>query len=83
MNKKILLLSLLWFNCFVFAQERMGSFENDLKTSSGGIKEVIPVVDQKTDALSLFFMDAKKVYGYLLNSELEVVMKFTLMHRLM
>ena len=50
------------------AQEEIITFKNDLKTSSSDIKEVIPIVNKKNDALSIFFIDSKKIYGYLFDS---------------
>ncbi len=56
-----------------YSQEELTVFENTLKTSSSSLKDVIPIVNEKSGDISLFLMDATKVYGYLLNDEFEVI----------
>lgn len=60
-----------------FAQEKLVEFENDLDNSKFSIKEVIPVVNQQNDNISLFFMNTKQVYGYLLNDNFKVIKKLS------
>ena len=61
----------------LFAQEKLVEFKNDLDDSKYSIKEVIPVVNQKNDHISLFFMNTKQVYGYLLNDDFNVIKKLS------
>ncbi|MFG6685452.1 hypothetical protein ACGK9U_02630 [Mariniflexile sp. HNIBRBA6329] len=60
-----------------FAQEKLVTFKNDLDDSKYSIKEVIPVVNQNNDNISLFFMNTKRVYGYLLNDNFQVIKKLS------
>jgi len=71
-KKTLICLGLL---CVITAhsQHELISFENSLKTSESSLKDVIPIVNEKTGDISLFLMDATKVYGYLLNDEFKVV----------
>ncbi|SFZ89921.1 hypothetical protein SAMN05428642_101639 [Flaviramulus basaltis] len=61
----------------IFSQEKISEFKNDISDPKFLTKEVIPVVNETTDDLALFFMTPKEVYGYLLNNRLEVVNKLT------
>lgn len=56
----------------VFSQEKIASFENNLKTNGTNIKDVIPIVNKENDELAMFIVDAKKVYAYKLNNEFKV-----------
>ena len=56
-----------------YSQEELTVFENTLKTTSSSIKDIIPIVNEQNGDISLFLMDATKVYGYLLNDEFKVV----------
>lgn len=62
--------------CFkLVAQEKLVEFKNDLDDSKYSVKEVIPVVNQQNNNVSLFFMNTKQVYGYLLNDSFKVLKK--------
>ena len=60
-----------------FAQENLITFNNDLKTSSSDIKDVIPIVDEKTGSIAFFVADAKNVYGYKIDSTFKVTRKIS------
>lgn len=60
-----------------YGQETILSFDNDLKTSSSNIKDVIPVVNSETGEIAFFIADAKNVYGYKINSDFRVVEKLS------
>lgn len=60
-----------------FAQENLITFNNDLKTSSSDIKDVIPIVDEKTGSIAFFVADAKNVYGYKIDSTFKVTHKIS------
>jgi len=72
MFKKLLLVLVLSFSLNSFSQEEITTFKNYLKTSFTGIKEVIPIVNEKNNDISLFIVDATKIYGYVLNEKFEV-----------
>ncbi|MBG7610889.1 hypothetical protein IU405_01335 [Polaribacter sp. BAL334] len=57
------------------SQQRLVSFENDLKKSSSTVKDVIPIVNAKNGDIAYFIVDAKNVYGYKLNSDFKVLDK--------
>lgn len=57
---------------FCFAQEQVGAFQNTLKTSYSSVKDVVPIVNEKTGSISLFILDAKNVYLYELNKDFKV-----------
>ncbi|HHC80062.1 MAG TPA: hypothetical protein ENK46_09285, partial [Flavobacteriia bacterium] len=77
MFKKIILLFLLLSSIFTFSQEKIAAFKNYLKTSGSDLKDVIPIVNQENGDISLFLMDAKNVYGYLLKSAFEISKQMT------
>ncbi len=60
----------------VFCQETLVTFQNDLKTSSSDIKDVIPVVNTETDEIAFIVADAKNVYGYKIDADSKVSGKF-------
>ena len=72
MYKKLFSIVALSFSIVTFSQEEIVAFKNYLKTSSTGIKQVIPIVNKKNDDISLFIVDATKVYGYILNSNFKI-----------
>ena len=59
------------------AQEELVTIKNSSKTSSSTVKDVVPMVNELNQELSLFFMDSKKIYGYLMNADFEVYKKLT------
>lgn len=74
----------IFFNCFLFiisstafSQENLLSFQNDLKTSTSNIKDVIPVVNTDTDEIAFFVVDAKNVYGYKIDANFNIIEKIT------
>lgn len=76
MIKKILCLCILTgISNLLNSQQRLVSFENDLKKSSSTVKDVIPIVNAKTGDIAYFIADAKNVYGYKINSDFKVVDK--------
>ena len=77
MFKKLLSLCLLLICLFTTAQENLIVFENDLKQTSQQIKGVFPIVDQLTDDIGFFVIDAKNIYGYLINADFEVTHKLS------
>jgi len=68
MLKKLLFALIFSLALNTYAQEEIITFKNDLKTSSSDIKEVIPIVNKKNNDLSIFFLDSKKIYGYLFDN---------------
>ena len=71
LNKTAIALGLLLtLNCY--SQEELITFKNTLKTSSSFLKDVLPIVNEKNDDVSLFLIDAKYIYGYLLNDKFEI-----------
>lgn len=71
--KKLLLLGV--YLCFLYtlsAQKSLAEFKNSLKTSGSAIKDVIPIINETTDDIAIFFADAKNVYGYLFNDQFEL-----------
>lgn len=76
MTKTILcFLIFLGTSNLLYSQQRLVSFENDLKKSSSTIKDVIPIVNAKNGDIAYFIVDAKNVYGYKLNSDFKVLDK--------
>ena len=73
MIKRTFLCLGLFLGLTSYSQEELTVFETTLKTSSSSLKDVIPIVNEKNGDISLFLMDATNVYGYLLNSNFEVV----------
>jgi hypothetical protein len=73
--KKIILLFLLLSSIFAFSQEEIITFKNDLKTSYSYLKGVVPIVNNKNDDISLFLVDSKKIYGYLLDKNFNIINK--------
>lgn len=72
MIKRTFLCLGLFFGLTSYSQEELAVFETTLKTSSSSLKDVIPIVNEKSGDISLFLMDATNVYGYLLNSNFEI-----------
>ncbi|WP_298365141.1 hypothetical protein [uncultured Lutibacter sp.] len=73
MIKKSLMSLMLIFALNSYSQKEIAIFENSLLESSSSLKDVIPIVNDKTGDIALFLMDATKVYGYLLNDEFKLV----------
>ena len=62
MYKKLLFIFTLTYSIFSFSQEEIKLFNNYLKTSSTGIKEVIPIVNKKNnDILGNYFQNLKNI----------------------
>lgn len=61
----------------VSAQETLFTFQNDLKTSSSFIKDVIPIVNKETGEIAFFVADAKNVYGYQIDENFTITGKIT------
>ncbi|OEK09879.1 hypothetical protein A8C32_10235 [Flavivirga aquatica] len=77
MIKKIVFL-VAFVSIVSYSQGKLIAFKNDLDKSKFTLKEVIPAVNQKNDDMSLFFMNSKQVFGYLLNDKFEVIKKLSL-----
>ena len=77
MIKNIISALCISFSVSVFCQETLITFQNDLKTSSSDIKDVIPVVNTETDEIAFFVADAKNVYGYKIDADFKVSEKIT------
>ena len=77
MIKRIILITIFTSTSIVFSQEKILSFTNDLKTSSSNLKDVIPIVNEKTGEIAFFVADAKNVYGYKIGSDFKVKEKIT------
>jgi hypothetical protein len=77
MIKKILSILILSYSLATFSQETVLTFNNDLKTSSSDIKDVIPVVNTETNEIAFFVADAKNVYGYRVDANFKVIAKIT------
>ncbi|QCX37076.1 hypothetical protein FF125_00970 [Aureibaculum algae] len=76
MKKVILFIYALSISFSSFAQEEIITFNNYLKTSSLSITDAVPLVNDKTGETSLIFVDPKKIYGYLLDSNFKVTKDF-------
>lgn len=76
-NKDIFNVLMCFCVSILFAQEKLVEFKNDLDDSKYSIKEVIPAVNQNNGHISLFFMNTKQVYGYLLNNDFNVIKKIS------
>jgi len=62
MYKKLLFIFTLTYSIFSFSQEEIKLFNNYLKTSPTGIKEVIPIVNKKNnDILGNYFQNLKNI----------------------
>lgn len=72
MLKKIAISLGLLLTLNTYSQEELITFKNTLKTSTSFLKDVLPIVNQKNDDISLFLVDAKYIYGYLLNDKFEI-----------
>lgn len=77
MLKKIVVGLGVLFTLNSYSQKELIVIDNKLKESASTIKDVIPIVNEKTGDISIFLMDAKKVYGYLLNNEFNLVKSLT------
>ena len=77
MIKTFLSLIILSYSLATFSQEIVLSLNNDLKTSSSDIKDVIPVVNTETNEIAFFAADAKNVYGYKVDANFKVIAKIT------
>jgi len=82
MIRKLLFVVVSLCTMTLFAQEEIGRFQNSLKTSSSNIKDVFPIVDQKTGELAIFISDAKNVYAYKLSENFEVLQKLSSQEKL-
>ncbi len=77
MIKKIISIIAIGFSLTLSSQEKLLTFNNDLKTSSSNIKDVIPVVNTETDEIAFFVVDAKNVYGYKVSADFNISEKIT------
>ena len=76
--KKYLFAYLLFCSILAPAQTELVTFENSLNDKAKpNLKEVIPIVNEKNNDISLFFLHPKKVYGYLLNKNFELIDKIS------
>ena len=74
-RSKLLLLLTFLFSILLSAQTKIGRFQNDLKTNSSFIKDIIPFVNSEANELVIFFADPKKVYTYKLDKDFKVIDK--------
>lgn len=72
MLRNVLFLLTLCIALTATSQKEMVSFKNTLKTSKAEIRDVIPVVNQKTGGIAIFLADVKNVYGYKLDKNFSV-----------
>lgn len=77
MIKNIFTVLFISISLSVSSQETIISFENSLKKSDSDIKDVIPIVNEKTGEIAFFVADAKNVYGYKFNDKFELTEKIT------
>lgn len=77
MIKKTLTFLFIYSTFFAFSQEKLLTFNNDLKKSYSNLKDVIPIVNDKTGEIAYFVADAKNVYGYKINADFKVTEKIT------
>jgi len=77
MYKKLHLLFILFLSISSIAQNETITFENSLKTSGSFIKDAFQIVNQKNGNLSVFLIDAKKIYGYLFDDNFEISKKIS------
>ncbi len=68
MKKQLLIIALLSFS-ISSAQTKVGGFINTLKTSSGKLKNVTPIVNEENGDFAMVLTDAKRAYAYLFNKE--------------
>ncbi len=72
MKKLIIVFTIFCGVQLISAQKSIVGFKNSQKSSSSGIKDVIPIINENTNDLAIFFADAKNVYGYLFNDKFEL-----------
>ena len=77
MIKTFLSLIILSYSLATFSQEIVLLLNNDLKTSSSDIKDVIPAVNTETNEIAFFEADAKNVYGYKVDTNFKVIANIT------
>lgn len=71
--RKFSFLVLFCISLNILSQEEVAKFKNNIDDSSLSIKEVIPVVNSKTNDISVFVLNSKQVFGYLLNEDFQVL----------
>ena len=72
MKRYLLIFLFSLYSLLTFGQEVIAQFENSLAKNDWGIKDIVPIVNQKNGDISIFIADAKKVYAYHLNDLFEV-----------
>jgi hypothetical protein len=75
MKKKFIIIVLLIITSTIKGQEEIGKFVLDLKQNNSGIKDVFPVINDKTGNYVLFVSDSKNVYAYKFNNSFKVIGK--------
>lgn len=76
--KSIFLFTILLITQSIISQEELLDFKNSLNPKSRSeIKSVIPIVNDKSNDISLFLVHAKNIYGYLINDKFEVINKIS------
>ncbi len=73
MIKKVTILIAIFSCSITLSQDRIGSFENNLKTSQTFLRGSVPIVNNRNGDISMFLFDSQKVYGYLLNNKFEKI----------
>jgi len=72
MYKKLLVVFAVLVSTVSFSQEELKTFKNYLKTSFANIRGIVPIINEKNDDISFFFIDSKNIYGYLLNDNFKI-----------
>ncbi|MCB0473944.1 MAG: hypothetical protein KDC56_12865 [Flavobacteriaceae bacterium] len=73
MIKKIAFFFLLGTSILLNAQQELTSFRIGMKKSNAFIEDVVPIINQSDGTISLFLIDSKNVYGYLLNDQFKLI----------
>lgn len=74
--KKTVILLLLVINSFqLFCQQEITNFILDLKENNTEIKDVFPVINEKTGDFVLFISDSKNVFAYKFDGDFKVTDK--------
>lgn len=75
MKNKFIVFLLLIITNTIQSQEEIGKFVLDLKQNNSEIRDVFPVINDKTGNYVLFVSDSKNVYAYKFNNSFKVIGK--------
>ncbi len=67
--KKIILILFCFISNFTFSQSEKLVLSHSLKEKNNYLNQIIPIANNETNEFSIFFIEAKKIYGYLLTED--------------